>query len=42
MEKRLGPVIQELGIQGQPEVKFFPLHGVFAPALGQTEQVSDL
>ena len=25
-----------------PEVKFFPLHGVFAPALGHTEQASDL
>ena len=34
MEKRLAPVVQELGIQGQPEVKFFPLHGVFVPALG--------
>jgi len=42
MEMRLAPVIQELGIQGQPEVKFFPLHGVFAPALGGTEQVPDL
>jgi hypothetical protein len=42
MEKRLAPVVQELGIQGQPEVKFFPLHGVFAPALGQTGQVPDL
>jgi hypothetical protein len=42
MEKRLAPVVQELGIQGQPEVKFFPLHGVFVPALGQTEQVPDL
>jgi hypothetical protein len=37
-----GPVVQELGIKGQPEVKFFPLHGVFAPALGKTEQMSDL
>jgi hypothetical protein len=42
MEKRLAPVIQELGIQGRPEVKFFPLRGVFAPALGQTGQVPDL
>jgi hypothetical protein len=42
MEHRLAPVIQELGIPGQPEVTFFPLHGVFVPALGASEQVSDL
>jgi hypothetical protein len=42
MEQRLGPAIQEIGIQGQPDVKFFPLRGVFAPALGKYEQVSDL
>jgi hypothetical protein len=42
MEQRLAPVIQELGIQGQPEVTFYQLHGVFAPALGKMEQVSDL
>ncbi len=42
MEHRLAPAIQAIGIQGQPEVKFFPLHGVFAPALGEKEQVSDL
>jgi hypothetical protein len=38
MEHRLAPAIQEIGIQGQPEVKFFPLHGVFAPALGRTSK----
>ena len=42
MEKRLAPAIQEIGIQGQPVVTFFPLRGVFAPAFGQTEQASDL
>jgi hypothetical protein len=42
MERRLQPAIQEIGIQGQPEVTFFPVHGVFAPALGHSEQVSDL
>ena len=41
-QQRLAPAIQEIGIQGQPDVKFFPLHGVFAPALGASEQVSDL
>lgn len=42
MEQRLQPAIQEIGIEGQPEVKFFPLRGVFAPALGLDEQVADL
>lgn len=42
MEQRLGPAIAEIGIQGQPDVMFFPLHGVFAPALGGGEQLSDL
>ena len=42
MEQRLGPAVAEIGIAGQPDVKFFPLHGVFAPALGGNEQVSDL
>ena len=41
-QQRLAPVIQEIGIQGQPDVKFFPLHGIFAPALGKNEQVVDL
>ncbi len=42
MEQRLAPAIREIGIQGQPDLKFFPLHGVFAPALGKNEQTSDL
>lgn len=42
MEQRLVRVMQEIGIQGHPDVKFFPMHGVFAPALGGNEQVSDL
>jgi hypothetical protein len=42
MEQRLGPGVQELGIQGQPQVKFFALHGIFAPALGSNEQLSEL
>lgn len=42
MQQRLAPAIAEIGIPGQPEVEFFPLHGVFAPALGQREQVSAL
>jgi len=41
-EQRLAPAIQEIGIHEQPDVKFFPMHGVFAPALGGNEQVSDL
>jgi hypothetical protein len=42
MEQRLAPAIQEIGIEGQPDLRFFPLHGVMAPALGQNEQTSDL
>ena len=42
MQHRLAPAIQEIGIEGQPEVAFFPLHGVFAPALGKNEQASDI
>ncbi len=42
LAQRLQPAIEEIGIQGQPEVRFFPLRGVFAPALGQNEQLSDL
>jgi hypothetical protein len=42
MEQRLAPAIQKIGIPGQPDVKFFPLLGVLAPALGKNEQVSDL
>lgn len=42
MQQRLAPAIQEIGIAGQPEVAFFPLHGVFAPAFGKNEQVSSI
>jgi hypothetical protein len=41
-EQRLGPAVAELGIQGQPDVQFFPLHAVFAPAFGSTETQHDL
>jgi hypothetical protein len=41
-EERIGPAVQEIGIEGQPDVKFFEMHGAFAPALGGSEQVSDL
>jgi len=40
--QRLRPAIEEIGIQGQPDVRFFPLHGILAPALGQNEQLPDL
>lgn len=41
-QQRVGPAVAEVGIQGQPEVAFFPMHGVFAPALGRNQQLSDL
>ncbi|MEA2390516.1 MAG: hypothetical protein QOK31_625 [Solirubrobacteraceae bacterium] len=41
-EQRLAPAVQEAGIEGPPDVRFYPLHGIFAPALGKSEQVSDI
>jgi hypothetical protein len=41
-QARIGPAVAEVGIQGQPVVSFFPMHGVFAPGLGGNEQLSDL
>lgn len=41
-EERVGPAVAEVGIEGQPDVKFFPMHGIFAPALGRAEQVSSI
>jgi hypothetical protein len=41
-EQRLMPAVQEIGIQGQPDVRFYPMHACFAPALGGTETVRDL
>jgi hypothetical protein len=31
MNDRLGAVTQEVGLQGQPDVEFIPLHNVWAP-----------
>ena len=39
-EQRIGPAVQEAGIEGQPEVLMFPLHGVWAPAFGGEEQTA--
>jgi hypothetical protein len=41
-EERVAPAVQAVGIAGQPDVEFFPMHGVFAPGLGRPEQVSDI
>jgi len=41
-EQRLAPATQEIGMQGQPDVRFFPMHACFAPALGGSETVRDL
>jgi hypothetical protein len=32
VEKRLMPVVQELGIPGQPRVEILPAHAIFTPA----------
>ena len=31
MGERLQAVVQEVGLQGQPDLEFFPLHNVRAP-----------
>jgi heme-degrading monooxygenase HmoA len=41
-ESRVAPVIQELGITSQPEVKIFELHGIYAPAFGHTAQTASV
>jgi hypothetical protein len=41
-EQRLGPAVQEIGIEGEPDVRFYPMHACFAPALGRTETLNDL
>jgi hypothetical protein len=38
MQERLGPAIQQVGLEGEPEVRFLTFGGVFAPALGHSEQ----
>lgn len=41
-EERIAPGVQELGITSEPDVTILPLHGVFAPALGQTTQTASI
>jgi hypothetical protein len=42
MQSRIMPAVQEVGIAGEPEVQFFPVQGVFAPALGHNQQTPDI
>lgn len=37
-ESRLDPAVQEIGLESQPDVKMYPLHGVYAPAFGREDQ----
>jgi hypothetical protein len=30
-QERLAPVVQEVGLPGEPNVQFYPVHNVFAP-----------
>jgi hypothetical protein len=34
LQERLMPGVQQLGVGGQPDVRFLPLGGVYIPALG--------
>lgn len=36
MQDRLGPAVQQLGIEGQPDIKWSDAHAVFNPAAEQT------
>jgi len=41
-DQRLAPAVQEIGIQGEPDVRFYPMHACFAPALDRAETLRDL
>jgi len=41
-EQRLGPRVQEIGIQGEPDVRFHAMHAFFALVLSVAETVRDL
>lgn len=42
MNSRLAAGIQQVGLEGEPEVRFVPLSGVFAPALGHPDQTETI
>jgi hypothetical protein len=42
LEARVMPVIEELQIETQPDVRFYPMHGIYAPAFGRSEQVATI
>jgi hypothetical protein len=39
-EARVLPALQEHGVTSEPDVKVFELHGIYAPAFGQTTQAA--
>jgi hypothetical protein len=42
MNGDLGAAIQEVGVPGQPNVRWVPVAGVFAPAFGQEGQTDTI
>jgi hypothetical protein len=42
MDERLGPAVEEIGIEGEPNIGFYPMHACFAPALDRAETLRDL
>jgi hypothetical protein len=36
VEERLMPVVQEIGIDGEPEVRFYPVQAIFNPRVPAT------
>jgi hypothetical protein len=41
-DQRLGPAVQQIDIQGEPDVSFYPMHACFAPALDRAETLREL
>jgi hypothetical protein len=40
LQERLMPGVQQVGVEGQPDVRFLPLGGVYIPALGYDQSES--
>jgi hypothetical protein len=41
-DQRLGPAVQQIDIQGEPDVSFYPMHACFGPALDRAETLREL
>ena len=39
LESRLQPAIEQAGIDGQPDVRLYPVHNVYAPAIDEIRRI---